>query len=57
MIEVWMPAKPPPPAVPSPLLPFFAWAIPPECQWWDLAGRDPHQPVARDLLKALELRH
>ena len=41
-----------PPTTPS-HLPFFAWAIPPECQWWDIAGREPCPSVARDLLRAL----
>lgn len=46
------------PILPGPLpgLPFFAWAIPPECQWRDLADRDPHPPVAGDLLRALTRR-
>ncbi len=34
-------------------LPFFAWAIPRELQWWDIAGREPHPQMARDLLRAL----
>jgi hypothetical protein len=37
----------------SPALPFFAWVIPPELQWWDIAGREPHPSVARELLAAL----
>ena len=41
-----------PPTAPCPL-PFFAWAIPPECQWRDLATRDPHPPVALYVLRAL----
>ena len=44
-------AAQPPPAPSS--LPFFTWAIPPECQWWDIAGREPHPQMARDLLRAL----
>ena len=41
------------PTSPLPGLPFFAWAIRPECQWRDLADRDPHRPVACDLLQAV----
>ena len=46
-----MQSTPLPPVAPA--LPFFVWAIPPECQWWDIATREPHPQVARELLRAL----
>ena len=34
-------------------LPLVLWAVPAECQWTDLAARDPHRPLARMLVGAL----